>query len=440
MRILTRRPADDCLFAYDMSKKLSRGLAFFSEVWQKTGATTNASDGALFQPPNSSTILHYGGSLDAGEGDNHPWAFDVSIQAFRALSTTVDLGTIESGVYTSSPDDVGYYLSDSSIGDGNDKTSLRTLTSINLDTMEVHQQSFSEPVPSVGGQLAYVPFGIRGALVALGGRDVSWSPSDLVSLSIVWIYDIDWWNQTSPSANTKFPLGRDRFCAVAVHDYGSASSQVVFYGGLNSEGDALNDIWALSLPDFTWFQYITGGGPTPSAHHLYKSTCAVVGSQYYALVGGYHVANDTTSCNGPRIAFYDLMKIQVPWGGYEPDGGPCQAPSSILDVLAERREPTNGWNRPELQRLFSNQSVAATPSAGTWTPHSSPSPSPSPSSASGGTIAGAVVGAVIGVMLVTALASGAACGPDPRRCPTTRTWTCRRRLNCMMRRRAHGLR
>jgi Kelch motif len=118
------------------------------------------------------------------------------------------------------------------------------------------------------------------------------------------------------------------FCIISASASDNSSHQIYLYGGRNND-ELIDDIYILSLPDFTWTRRMYDGA-SPRAFH----TCHLVGQSQMITIGG---ANDTDFARGcdwesKGVAIYNLNTAN--WGSvYEASADPYEVPSIISQVV-----------------------------------------------------------------------------------------------------------
>lgn len=119
-----------------------------------------------------------------------------------------------------------------------------------------------------GAELLWLPIGVQGALVLIGGVSMlsnvlptavnTNSTDNTRFMSTVSIYDIAsnrWFNQPT-KASAQYPPQSARFCAVTAIAQDQSSYNIYLYGGYDGIGrsEAYDDVWVLSIPAFEWIQ------------------------------------------------------------------------------------------------------------------------------------------------------------------------------------------
>ena len=150
------------------------------------------------------------------------------------------------------------------------------------------------------GAIESVPFGPNGLLVMFGGEtsnSTSYVTGNQVrAMNQITLMDpvTGHWYQQNTSVTTATPLGRSKFCTVTVCDNtaikganpATGSCEIFMYGGyggvLGNVGTSQYDeVWALSLPAFTW-QQLDWGHNVPRI----GQSCHLVGQRQLLSIGG----------------------------------------------------------------------------------------------------------------------------------------------------------
>lgn len=357
----------------------------------KPSNITSSTQGALWVA--NDTLFHYGGD----GGDNELWSFDTNSNTFTELPQKLAGAT--DGSFATSPAGVGYYMGGVATADHSDQ--LQLVRSVNLATMDIATMNFTQPETIADSQLIYMPFGQEGILVSIGGNYLTGNKKQPVPMQDVWVYDIysDTWakqNATAGVAADSIPAARSTFCAVPAIASGSSSAQIVFYGGLNSNGVGLDDLWMLSLPDFNYYLYAGGTLLTAKSN----ASCAMMGP-YYMLIGGYQIdsnSNPTCLWDSPSpLAFYDIVNND--WSDYVPN----LSYSVPIKVRANAgTQPAAGWSSSTLDDIFNNRTTRGSHTNSSSADTTTSKSDSGKSSSHTGAIAGGVVGGVVGLAIILA--------------------------------------
>lgn len=193
-----------------------------------------------------------------------------------------------------------------------------------------------------------------------------------------------------------------------------SSYNIHMYGGwAGTAGGNFDEMWALSLPSFTWTRL----------RHDYDDreyhTCHVIGQNQIMTIGGAHAANDNSNCDWElqSVAIFDTAVNN--WGSkFDPAEGPYVLPRLLYQTIggngtggATLKSPINGWSNPNISRLFDSAALNSTGPSNATTGNYTTPPSPLASSngdskshkLGAGGIAGIVIAAVVFVIAVVAI-------------------------------------
>lgn len=233
----------------------------------------------------------------------------------------------------------------------------------------------------------------------------------------IWLLDLAKFDRASgtlaPEAwvsqnTTGTPPGmREDSCVVGLAAADNSSYQLYVYGGRQND-NVYDDVWALSLPQFTWTR--TYAGTAPRFGHscqLYKNW------QMITIGGASSTALDSCDWESRGVAIFDFStSTSSNWGSvFRASNSPptYKVPQPVYHDIggdanggANKIAPASGWASSQVQALFA-------PSA----------PRASPSGLSGGAIAGIVIGALAAAALLAALVYLLLRRPRPARADPT---------------------
>ncbi|KAF2087703.1 hypothetical protein K490DRAFT_73631 [Saccharata proteae CBS 121410] len=371
--------------------------------------------GALFQgPANVTTIYSFGGTSCLANTTFSGYyvsdQYDVTAASPRRPNrgAYAEAPALGPGFWLNGEIDQGSSTTTSNMG--NETEYLQGMLVIDLvGQIAKNISTTSLGQPRVGGGLQFIDgLGDNGVLVALGGMWASGATttdnSDLVGFETVQVNDFfagntTWYNQ---STSGDIPPSRLDFCVVTVPAQDNSSYNIYLYGGINPNNLTMyDDMYALSLPSFTWAQ-VYGPGESPRWGH----TCHLVGNRQLLTVGGtadsvvYNIetANQTVNTSSLQcdweykgVAIFDLTTLK--WGSaFDADAASYQVPDNIVSVIggnangsATMTAPVGGFAQAAISTMFeSRPSNSAVPSK-----HSD-----------AGAIAGGVVGGLAGLALI----------------------------------------
>ncbi|KAF3078589.1 hypothetical protein TWF102_003332 [Orbilia oligospora] len=256
------------------------------------------------------------------------------------------------------------------------------------------------PYGRMDGQGAGVPYRTadgRVISIIFGGR-LNGTP---LSMTTIFIHDITsnkWYRQDSNGGD---PGARGFFCSTMVSAPDNSSHQILVYSGVPPSGPSnYTDIWALSLPSFTWSLIqadspILAPGPGPRLH----ASCDIVNNHILAVFGGRNFnGGDSRNCDtdGNALFLYNLNTFEWLESYDSSDREAYRVPGSVFNDIggnssgfATLTSPPGGFSDPEMTTLF----ALTTPT--------SPAESGGESNKNVGAIAG---GTVAGVVVVIGLA------------------------------------
>ncbi|KAF4970783.1 hypothetical protein FSARC_2253 [Fusarium sarcochroum] len=267
----------------------------------------------------------------------------------------------------------------------NNLSAKATNVSDTLITLDLEEQLYetwtNTTLPSsvkgrANPEVVWVPVGKRGILVVLGGvvypqwtgrsrksdnekESEKQSPEFMQTIDI---YDIDkkkWYKQETKDG----PGARTRGCAVVATASDRSSFNIFYYGGfdgVHATEDFSDDVWALSLPSFTWTKINEG----KSIHARAGHKCFMPYPDQMLVFGGYtSQAGNSITCleKGPIVNFNVTSGEWIE--GYDPDeysdygvhekiqseiGGDAAGSATVT-------EPADGWATSALKDIFDSE-------------------------------------------------------------------------------------
>ncbi|RVD88742.1 uncharacterized protein DFL_002916 [Arthrobotrys flagrans] len=255
---------------------------------------------------------------------------------------------------------------------------------------------------------------LDGRTVLLAGMGVTNGQQG--SVDVVRIYDTNstqWYTQRTngtPPEN-RFWSG----CSVLVAAQDKSSYQIIVYGGANNSV-TFGDVWALSIPSFTWTKLSDDIDSNVAAAPRYSPSCNLMKKHTMVVFGGNRVIGGSTynfpQCdNNGRLAFFfdlNLLEWSSVVSGAEPEE--YRVPQMIYDTIggganggATLTQPPGGFNQAGMSTVFAAFSTATSTAPASTTTSSTETTSSAPSSSSalpGGAIGGIVAGAIVIIALV----------------------------------------
>ncbi|PNP47360.1 hypothetical protein TGAMA5MH_01177 [Trichoderma gamsii] len=363
-------------------------------------------------PGNVSQFITFGGAARA-PSENLAWYFSGATSESGGLIP-------KSSNATNRPSKISNYL-------------------ITLDMSDQRFETWNNQTlpPNIKGrasaEVVWVPVGVQGILVALGGvvfpeyagkNRVSQNPTASESQSPKFMQTIDVYDVASKTwytqPTTGGPSTRARGCAVVATASDSSSFNIYYYGGydgIHVTEPFHDDVWVLSLPSFTWTQINNGTETHARAGHK----CFTPYPDQLMVFGGYPPLTGTLSkpnCLevGPVVIF-NLTSGE--WmDSYDPTKyGDYGVPEKVQAIIggnasggATATKPTpSGWASPALGKVFAtpyDQKKIASywpyPAAQTANPTE---PAPKPASKSSGlpSWVGPVLGVILGLIALTCI-------------------------------------
>ena len=385
-----------------------------------------------FQDPSGKTNQLLGYNTATGVWKNHTvsgGAFNFDSRGSALTATSKGKGNAGLGFISGGWDDIPGMVRFDGSGGPND--------------LKWTNETNNDPPLRLEGSMEYTRFGANGSLITFGGYDKDYVDTsltgwayDLVDMSLIGVYDIassTWYNVT---ASGDIPQQRSGACTSTSAAPDDSSMQITMYGGWSLfGGHAFADIYALSIPSFTWINVtdtanvefgLNGGQPVGRAHH----SCRILGDERSMIsVGGDiffgNKARNQETCNSslPVIRVLDTTTYTFAesFAGIG-NLGNYKVPLVVSNIIggdgnggATMKQPNGGFNASGLNDLFAQVvprvtvNSNATTSSGSSSPtttspsSSSSSPSSSHSSSNAGAIAGGVVGGVLGLALLAGL-------------------------------------
>ena len=210
------------------------------------------------------------------------------------------------------------------------------------------------------------------------------------------------------------PFVRNQFCSVSasdprpIADAAAGTHEIYMYGGYTGVpgpgAQQYDEIWALSIPAFTWHRLDAGHDSGRIGH-----TCHLIGKRQMLTIGGVNVAAkdpwagpDTVYGNG--IGVYDLSgAVWTP--GLDANAGDYRRPKLVEDAYVTDGAYPQTWTQQSLASLIINKN----PADGNNGPLSGPPPNvtksswesdvPTPKGSNAGVIAGATIGGLFAAII-----------------------------------------
>ncbi|EXJ65184.1 hypothetical protein A1O7_01524 [Cladophialophora yegresii CBS 114405] len=292
-------------------------------------------------------------------------------------------------------------------------------TLIEVDMSEMRNEKWTNNTlpdnipPRANAELAWIPVGEQGVLVAIGGvtapeeiwpmglnssqssESEAQSPGFMTSIPVYDIASSTWYLQNTTGQT---PGQLTEFCSVVATAKDSSSFNVYIYGGydgLNAGDVPSDDVWVLSLPAFQWVKAYSG----TKSHGRSGHQCVTPYPDQMFVIGGVH-QNQANCVEGGIVQIFNLNTLEFQdtydpdtWSEYEVPGVVSQAIGGN-GASAKRAATLDG----ELASIF------AKPYSKTIT-HYYPYPvnGSSDGSSGGGGGSGVSKGAIIGISVAAAV-------------------------------------
>ena len=259
--------------------------------------------------------------------------------------------------------------------------------------------------------MEYLPkLGPSGMLVIWGGETSNTSmyepDGQARPMTNIVLYDPvakRWFTQ---QASGTTPSVRNRFCSVSVRDprpIGSnmaGTHEIYMYGGYAGNPgkgtQQYDEIWALSIPSFTW-NLIDSSHNSPRMGH----TCHLIGKKQMLSIGGVNIAendiwNTPDFINWNGIGVYDLSAATwVP--GFNAEADIYRRPKVVEDAINSNGPYPLTWTQQSLASTIVNNNPSDTSNAPLTgpPPNSTTDQNPVAKSSHTGLVAGATIGGIL---------------------------------------------
>ncbi|KAI0528418.1 hypothetical protein GGR58DRAFT_509367 [Xylaria digitata] len=193
--------------------------------------------------------------------------------------------------------------------------------------------------------------GSEGVLFVIGGDLVDQSPysqkAGLIDMRNIGFWNVGTKTWHSQITNGETPSIRLKHC-LSVAKSPDNTYEIYLYGGSNSnQYYALDDVWILSIPAFTWFKVDTHGSTSRQDH-----SCHTAGNQIISIGGYPSVINSTDPDEWNQgIGVLDLSSWR--WTGQYRANTTYATPQFIKDWYRERDLDTDvNWTSDAVRQLF----------------------------------------------------------------------------------------
>ncbi|KAK6523334.1 hypothetical protein TWF281_001313 [Arthrobotrys megalospora] len=222
----------------------------------------------------------------------------------------------------------------------------------------------SIPYGRMDGQGAGIPYRTadgRVVSIIFGGR-LNGTPLLMTTIFIHDITNNKWYRQDTNGGD---PGSRAWFCSSIVSAPDNSSHQILVYSGVPPSGPSnFTDIWALSLPSFTW-SLIQANSPilAPGPGPRLQSSCNVINDHILAIFGGRNWdGGDSRYCdtNGNALFLYNLNTFEWLEEYNSSDREAYKVPAAVYNDIggnssgfATVTAPAGGFSDPDMTALFS---------------------------------------------------------------------------------------
>ena len=388
-------------FSEPFDTRTTNLTALFQTIAKTQGAANNIApnyiDGTIFA--NNDELYLYGGLLRLTDAYSDPGPDDVlGYEAYQygpnrqSWSPGFIEGQTSPGVtrYVTNgagvnipSENLGFYFSGmrgvswGPIHKDDDSANITANTLIEIDMSTMRDEQWTNHtlpdfvLPRANAQLAWVPVGDQGALVAIGGvnppeeifvvglnssqesESKAESPGFMTSLPIYDIASGDWYLQ---NITGDAPPQLTEFCSVVASASDGSSHNIYIYGGydgVNSVDPPSDDVWILSIPAFKWVKVYSGQQSHARSGHV----CTTPYPDQMFVIGGMH--QDPTQCVDGIIQVFNLNTLQFQdtylpstWSNY-------QVPQKLSAVIGGTAQggatAKTTWSDSKLDTLFSTK-------------------------------------------------------------------------------------
>ncbi|KAF2745613.1 hypothetical protein M011DRAFT_405844 [Sporormia fimetaria CBS 119925] len=392
----------------------------------KPGNVPGVLGGVLWADEVNKCFYLYGGEFQDVPQDFAFWKYDTLLNQWNATkyesNQIVQRASYGAGTQAEERG-LGYYFGgyqDWRTSLGLDGTWSRIATN-NMVTFDFTNSRFTiRPGPdSIGraeGAMVYLPASNGGLLIYFGGVEDQEQNGTVTAanMSTIHVYDViaeRWYKQAAVGT---VPEARRQFCAGASWADDRSSYNIYLFGGFSADpgnGTALDDVYILSLPSFTWIKAWPLDNKTTTVNGHGGCSANVINRAQMLIIGGWFPGHDR--CDQP----WGMHNLNLGYGGstplwaeYKPGVSVYEVPSPVVSVVGGG--PTGGatvtkpatWDGPDLSVLFTLTPTATAARTATRTiPSATATPGPDSKKTNIGAIAGAVVGGVAAFAILLAL-------------------------------------
>lgn len=327
--------------------------------------------GSMFQGPDNDSRIYSLGGKTSPYNESFVWNVPPESSKYSLWSYDTDSSKWEpydvqdevpvrpnNGAYTEAPDQglafwfggqIDRWSATETAGMGKLALPIDGMLVVNLNDQTARNVSTVQftGVPRTGAVVQYVPgIGKQGILVMFGGLSpvgdsayLRWDgDGQLHSFSEIYIFDIasylsdrssggKWYKQV---AGGVIPPARTGTCLVVASAPDNSSHNIYLYAGVDptdGTGKIIDDIYALSLPSFTWAHVFSGKSPR------FGHTCHSVGNDQMITVGG-SLSTDFQGCDWEWAGVGVYHMSQNHWDDkFDAYAAPYQVTPAIVSMI-----------------------------------------------------------------------------------------------------------
>lgn len=297
------------------------------------------------------------GSPNRPSSGSHTYSKDSALGFF--FNGQVDSGSSKETVGLG--DDSKIFLEGMIVVDTNQRTARNISTAAVVGDM-----------PRTRGRMIYLSdVGDNGILVQFGGNQKPINETtntyigDLIPMDSIDIFDIATITNASSSNSTAagwyrqlatgdIPEPRVDFCIISASASDHSSQTIYMYGGRGSNNNFYDDVYALSVPSFTWIKLYSGTSPR------YGHNCHRAGSSMITIGGAANTDYTAGPCDWERMGVGVYNMPGNTWSShYDADAEDYTLPDPIVAAIggtkdggATKKVPTYGFAAHGLAKIF----------------------------------------------------------------------------------------
>ena len=280
--------------------------------------------------------------------------------------------------------------------------------------------------PRANAEIVWIPISSQGILIAIGGvtnlttydivTNISETGPSINFMASLSVYDIasqTWFSQETSGGP---PPPRTQFCAITTNATNSSSFEIFIFGGNSGNSSntilggytgnsttatSFGDVWALSVPSFTWTQVAISDSGT---HNRDSHVCVRPYPDQMFVIGGENSGN-VSGCVTSTIDVFNLTNST--WMDfYDPTiRSEYQIPSAVMSNAAATPTASNInssllalFQQPYQNHIPTYYPYAIAPPRNTSVPKPTPRPTPTPVPPPHNNHLGAILGSILGAL------------------------------------------